>query len=138
VAVLPFTVVGPFAGVLLDRWSRQRVLLVSNLVRVVLVALVAAVVLLSDGTPDGGSLGALYGLVLTTLSINRFLLAGLGASLPKTVAKRLLVPANSITPTLGTGAFGTGFGLGLAMRLRAGSGHPPPTRRSCSWAASCS
>ncbi len=122
VAVLPFTVVGPFAGVLLDRWSRQRVLLVSNLVRVALVALVAGVVLAGDGRLDGGVLVALYVLVLATLTVNRFLLAGLGASLPKTVEARLLVPANAITPTLGTGAFGTGFGLGLLLRLLAGPG----------------
>lgn len=122
VAVLPFTVVGPFAGVLLDRWSRQRVLLVSNLVRVVLVALVAVVVLLGDGRPAGGVLVALYVLVLAALTVNRFLLAGLGASLPKTVRPGLLVPANAITPTLGTGAFGTGFGLGLGTRLLLGSG----------------
>lgn len=122
VAVLPFTVVGPFAGVLLDRWSRQRVLLVSNLVRVVLVLGIAVVVAGSGGTPDGATYGLLFGTVLLALSVNRFLLAGLGAALPKTVGRRLLVPANSITPTLGTAAFGTGFGLGLAVRLVAGSG----------------
>ncbi|WP_380164205.1 hypothetical protein [Jannaschia sp. R86511] len=121
VAVLPFTVVGPFAGVLLDRWSRQRVLLVSNLVRVVLVTLVAGVVLAGGGAFTGGVLVALYVLVLATLTVNRFLLAGLGAALPKTVPARLLVPANSITPTLGTGAFGTGFGLGLLVRLLVGA-----------------
>ena len=122
VAVLPFTVVGPFAGVLLDRWPRQRVLLVSNLVRAVLVAGIAAVVLASGGTPTGATYAALYEVVLAALTVNRFLLAGLGASLPKTVRRHLLVPANAITPTLGTGAFGTGFGLGLLVRLLAGSG----------------
>ncbi len=121
-AVLPFTVVGPFAGVLLDRWSRQRVLLVSNLVRVVLVLLVAGVVLAGDGSFAGSVLVALYVLVLTTLTVNRFLLAGLGASLPKTVRRELLVPANAITPTVGTGAFGTGFGLGLGVRFVLGAG----------------
>lgn len=122
VTVLPFTVVGPFAGVLLDRWSRQRVLLVSNLVRVALVVLLAVVVLLGDGRPAGSVLIALYVLVLTTLTVNRFLLAGLSASLPKTVRPGLLVPANAITPTLGTGAFGVGFGLGLGTRLVLGPG----------------
>ena len=36
VLLLPFTVVGPWAGVLLDRWRRRGVLLVGNAVRVVL------------------------------------------------------------------------------------------------------
>ena len=31
VLLLPFTVVGPWAGVLLDRWRRRQVLLVGNL-----------------------------------------------------------------------------------------------------------
>ena len=35
VLLLPFTVVGPFAGPLLDRWRRRQVLLVGNLVRTV-------------------------------------------------------------------------------------------------------
>ncbi|MFC5381280.1 MFS transporter [Aquipuribacter nitratireducens] len=124
VAVLPFTVVGPFAGVLLDRWSRQRVLLVSNLVRVVLALAVAALVVAADGRLEGGVLGALYLLVLAALSVNRFLLAGLGASLPHVVPRALLVPANAVTPTLGTGAFGAGFGLGLGLRLALGPGAP--------------
>ena len=34
VLLLPFTIVGPWAGVLLDRWRRRQVLFVGNLVRV--------------------------------------------------------------------------------------------------------
>ena len=122
VAVLPFTLVGPFAGVLLDRWPRQRILLVANLVRTVLVLLVAAVVLAGEGSFAGTTLVLLYVLVLTALSVNRFLLAGLGASLPKTVDPSLLVTANAMTPTIGTGAFGAGFALGLGLRVLLGSG----------------
>ena len=36
VILLPYSVVGPFAGALLDRWDRRRVLLVANLLRAVL------------------------------------------------------------------------------------------------------
>src|SRR5665647_2019587 len=39
--LLPYSLVGPFAGVLLDRWSRQRILLVSNALRAGLLVLVA-------------------------------------------------------------------------------------------------
>jgi hypothetical protein len=42
VILLPYCLVGPFAGVLLDRWWRQRVLVLANLVRAVLVLGVAA------------------------------------------------------------------------------------------------
>ena len=31
--LLPFSVLGPFAGVLLDRWSRRQVLVYTNLIR---------------------------------------------------------------------------------------------------------
>ena len=120
--VLPFTLVGPFAGVLLDRWSRQRVLLLSNLVRVVLAVAVAALVLASGGDLGGSSLVGLYVLVLGALTVNRFILAGLGASLPKTLDRSLLVTANAITPTVGTGAFGVGFGVGFGIRFLLGAG----------------
>ncbi len=120
--VLPFTLVGPFAGVLLDRWSRQRVLLLSNLVRVVLAVAVALLVLASGGEFDGSLLVGLYVLVLAALTVNRFILAGLGASLPRTVDRSLLVTANAITPTLGTGAFGVGFGVGFGIRFLLGAG----------------
>ena len=40
--LLPYSLVGPFAGVLLDRWWRQRVLVIANLLRAVLVLGVAA------------------------------------------------------------------------------------------------
>ena len=44
VILLPYSLVGPFAGALLDRWDRRRVLLVANLLRAVLILAVAVVV----------------------------------------------------------------------------------------------
>ena len=44
VGILPYTIVGPFAGVLLDRWRRRQILLVANAVRAVLVVGAAALV----------------------------------------------------------------------------------------------
>src|ERR687893_1800519 len=44
VLLLPYSLVGPFAGALLDRWDRRRVLLVANLVRAVLTLVVAVLV----------------------------------------------------------------------------------------------
>ncbi len=110
VVLLPFSVLGPFAGVLLDRWSRRQVLWAANLARVGLTALVAAVV--AAGLPDP----ALYGAVLVCLSVNRFLLAGLSAALPHTVAAEDLVTANSLAPTAGTAAFVTGLAAGAVVR----------------------
>ncbi len=109
VLLLPFTVVGPWAGVLLDRWRRRQVLLYGNLVRVVLTATIAAVMVLQGVGP------LVYVLALVTLSVNRFLLAALSASLPKVVDGPLLLTANSLTPTLGAASAGVGALLGFVL-----------------------
>lgn len=109
VLLLPFTVVGPWAGVLLDRWRRRQVLLYGNLVRVLLTAAIALVMVLHGVGP------LVYVLALVTLSVNRFLLAALSASLPKVVDGPLLLTANSLTPTLGAASAGIGALLGFVL-----------------------
>lgn len=109
VLLLPFTVVGPFAGPLLDRWRRRQVLFVGNAVRVVL-ALVLALLIATDGVSVG-----VYVLALVTLGINRFLLAALSASLPRVVPRDQLLIANTLTPTLGAAAAVVGAALGLLV-----------------------
>ncbi len=80
--LLPFSVLGPFVGVFLDRWSRRQILAVSNFVRVLLLLPLAAAVAANVEGP------LLFGLVLAALSVNRFLLAGLSAALPHVVRSR--------------------------------------------------
>jgi MFS family permease len=109
VLLLPFTIVGPFAGVLLDRWRRRQVLLLGNLVRVAL-AVVLAVQLATSGVGP-----AVYVLTLLTLSVNRFLLSALSAGLPHVVPRDQLLMANSVTPTLGAASAGAGGAVGLAL-----------------------
>ncbi|WP_066583330.1 MFS transporter [Cellulomonas timonensis] len=116
VLLLPFTIVGPWAGVLLDRWRRRQVLLVGNLVRAV-IALVIAVLMVTVGVGP-----AVYVLALLALSVNRFLLSALSASLPRVVDGPLLLTANSLTPTLGAGAVGVGGAIGLGLGLVLPSG----------------
>jgi MFS family permease len=111
VVLLPFSILGPFVGVFLDRWSRRQILALSNAIRVVLVALIALGVA-SDLTGP-----ALYALILAALSVNRFLLAGLSASLPHVVDPPDLIMANAVTPTSGTLAALAGFAVGSADRL---------------------
>jgi len=116
VLLLPFTIVGPFAGVLLDRWRRRQVLLFGNLVRVGLTA-VLAVLLATVGVGP-----AVYVLTLVTLSINRFLLSALSAGLPHVVPREQLLMANAVSPTLGAAAAGVGGGLGLLLGRLAPAG----------------
>ena len=74
VLLLPFTIVGPWAGVFLDRWRRQRVLLAGNLIRAVLAVVIGLIILTVGVNP------VVYVLALVTLSVNRFLLAAMSAS----------------------------------------------------------
>lgn len=115
VMLLPFTVVGPFAGPLLDRWRRRNVLAICNGLRLVFAFALAVLVFVAPGS------WVIYVLALVTLGINRFLLSALSAGLPHTLPKNLLVMANSITPTLGSIATVVGGGVGLVLGLTAPS-----------------
>lgn len=116
VMLLPFTIVGPFAGPLLDRWRRRQVLAVCNAVRLVLAFALAILVFANPGS------WLISVLALVTLGINRFLLSALSAGLPHTLPRDLLVMANSITPTLGSIATVLGGGTGLVLGWVAGEG----------------
>lgn len=113
---LPYSFVGPFAGVFLDEWRRRQVLVYANFLRAVLVIGVATLVW---NKHDGLSLGVA---VLVVLGVGRFVLAGLSASLPHVVAGPLLVTANALTPTTGTIFAAVGGVLGVAIRAAAGGG----------------
>jgi MFS family permease len=111
VLLLPFCVFGPFAGVLLDRWRRRQILLYGNLIRLLLCAGTAWLVLLQVPTP------VFFAAALLVTGVNRFILAGLSAALPQVVPDRLLVSANAIAPTLGTVATTVGGGAAFVVRL---------------------
>ncbi|WP_327662512.1 MULTISPECIES: MFS transporter [unclassified Streptomyces] len=111
VLLLPYSLVGPFAGVLLDRWRRRQVFLYGNLLRVLL-AFVTATLMLSH-TPDW----LFYASALCVTAVNRFVLSGLSAALPRVVDAERLVMANSISPTAGTLAATLGGGLAFGVRL---------------------
>lgn len=105
----PYSLIGPFAGVFIDRWSRRQILVYSALLRSALVAITAALM-------AAGNLGApLYVAVLLVLGVNRFFLSSLSAALPHVVAPDKLVMANSVAPTAGgvMAAVGGIAGLGL-------------------------
>src|SRR3954452_16591501 len=117
VLLLPYSLVGPFAGVFLDRWSRQRVLVIANLWRSAFIA--STVVVLATV----GARGFLfYVTALCALSVNRFYLSALSAALPHVVERRQLVVANSVTTTSGTAITVAGLGIGLALRHLVGAG----------------
>ncbi|WP_189764828.1 MFS transporter [Streptomyces xanthochromogenes] len=111
VLLLPYSLVGPFAGVLLDRWQRRSVFLYGNLLRALLAGCTALLVL--GSAPDW----LFYASALAVTAVNRFVLAGLSASLPRVVDAERLVMANSLSPTAGTLAATAGGGLAFVLRL---------------------
>ncbi|WP_198045510.1 apolipoprotein N-acyltransferase [Kitasatospora mediocidica] len=97
VTLLPFSIVGPVAGVLIDRFDRRRTLIVMSLVRALLVVAGAAVV-------QAGSAPAAYVTVVLLLSSSRLVLTAKGAVLPRTVPRARLVPANAASAIAGMSA----------------------------------
>jgi MFS family permease len=115
VLLLPYSVIGPFAGVLLDRWWRQRVLVAANAARGVAVLAVAAEI-------GSGVAGVpLYTSALVIISMSRFVLSALSAAQPHVVAPAELVTANSVAATGGTVAAAAGGGLAIAVRAVVGT-----------------
>src|SRR4051794_20059386 len=116
VLLIPYSLVGPFAGVWLDRWSRRSILLRANVIRAVLVAVVAALV--ASGV--GG--GPFYLAGLAVFSVNRFVLAALSAALPHTVETPVLVSANALSTTSGALVTVVGGGAALGVLQVTGQG----------------
>ncbi|MET0233460.1 MAG: MFS transporter [Kibdelosporangium sp.] len=108
--LLPYSLVGPFAGALLDRWDRRRVIVVASLLRAVLVVLAAA------GLLAGAPSQVLFLMSLLVLGVSRFIGSGFSAALPHLVPERNLVQANSIAVTLGSVVAVIGGGCAIGLR----------------------
>lgn len=116
ILLLPYSIIGPFAGVLLDRWRRRNVLVRANLLKALLT--IPVIVVVGAGQADL----VLGFFVLLVLAVGRFILAGLSASLPHVVSGRELITGNALAPTSGTIAVGVGAVLGVGIRALAGGG----------------
>jgi MFS family permease len=112
VLLLPYSVLGPFVGVFLDRWSRRASLAVANLSRAVFV--VPAAICVWYGFENMVFLLA----ALCVVALNRFYLAGLSAAQPHVVEPERLVTANSFATTAGTVCYSAGLAsAGGAVRI---------------------
>ena len=104
---VPYTIVSPLLGVIIDRWDRRRLLFVANGLRAIVVAVIALV-----GTGRVGD-AALFLAFLLTLTSTRVVLATKAAALPSTVAGSSLVEANALSQLGGAmfqlGGAGIGF-----------------------------
>ncbi len=110
VVLLPYSIVGPFVGTILDRVSRQRALLFSNLARAANLLVVAWLVFTGQTGVE------LTVFVLVAFGINRLILAGLSAGLPLIIETKSLISANALAVTGGSVLVVLGGGLGVAIR----------------------
>jgi MFS family permease len=88
-ATVPRVVLGSVAGVLVDRWDRRRVLVVSNLALAV-----ALLPLLAVRSED--SVWVVYVVAVVVFSLALLVAPAEGALLPRLVGEDLLVPANAL------------------------------------------
>ncbi len=115
VLFLPYSLLGPFAGALLDRWDRRWVLVYANAGRMVLVLIVALLFVI--GAPDKP---LLCGALLVN-GFNRFVASGLSAALPHVVPRPQVVTMNSVATAAGSVAAFLGANFMLVPRVLFGA-----------------
>ncbi len=115
VLYLPYSVLGPFAGALLDRWDRRLVLVGANLGRLLLVVAVAT--LLAAGVGDRP---ILFGALIVN-GFTRFVSSGLSAALPDVVPPGQVVTMNAVASATGAVAAFLGAIFMLLVRWRFGA-----------------
>ena len=115
VLFLPYSLLGPFAGALLDRWDRRLVLVGANLGR--LLSVIAVGVLLAFGV---GDIPILCGALIVN-GFTRFVASGLSASLPHVVPRRQVVTMNSVATAAGAVATFLGADFMLVPRWLVGA-----------------
>ncbi len=110
VVLLPYSLIGPYVGTFLDRFSRQRIIRNCNYIRAINLLIIAYLV-------NIGSTGIILTVfVLLAFGVNRLILAGLSAGLPLLVKKEELIAANALAVTGGTIWVVIGGGIGIAAK----------------------
>jgi hypothetical protein len=116
VLFLPYSLLGPFAGALMDRWDRRLVLVGANIGRLILIAGIGTILAVRAGEMP---------LLVTALLANglaRFVTSGLSASLPHVVPREQVVTMNSVATAAGAVAAFLGANFMLVPRFFVGAG----------------
>lgn len=116
VLFLPYSLLGPFAGALMDRWDRRLVLVGANVGRLILIAGIGTI--LAVGAGDIPLLVA----ALFANGLARFVASGLSASLPHVVPREQVVTMNSVATASGAAAAFVGANFMLVPRFVVGAG----------------
>ena len=110
VVLLPYSIIGPFVGTILDRVSRQRAIVFSNLSRAITLSIIALLLF------QGHTGIEITVFVLIAFGVNRLILAGLSAGIPLMIESKSLISANALAVTGGSVWVVLGGGIGLGMR----------------------
>ncbi|ORV91993.1 MFS transporter [Mycobacterium interjectum] len=116
VLFLPYSLLGPFAGALMDRWDRRLVLVGATTARLILIAGIGTILAVRAGDMP---------LLIAALFANglaRFVASGLSASLPHVVPREQVVTMNSVATASGAAAAFLGANFMLVPRFFAGAG----------------
>ncbi|CAM4303272.1 2-acyl-glycerophospho-ethanolamine acyltransferase [Mycobacterium basiliense] len=116
VLFLPYSLIGPFAGALMDRWDRRLVLVGANAGRLVFIAGIATILAVG-----AGDLLLLCGALLAN-GLARFVASGLSAALPHVVPREQVVTMNSVAIAAGAVSAFLGANFMLLPRWLAGGG----------------
>ena len=98
----PSLIIGPLAGVYVDRWSRKWVMIVSDIIRGILVILI----------PFTTSLWQIYLIMFLVSSVSRFFFPAFNSALPNIVPREHLLKANSLSQTTFNASLVVGPALG--------------------------
>jgi MFS family permease len=104
--IIPVFLIGPLAGVYVDRWDRRRTMFICDFLRAVLIA---AIPLFLFNTRY---LSIIYVLIFLIFSIGRFFIPAKLSIIPDLVKKEYLLMANSLVNITGMIAAVLGFGIG--------------------------
>ncbi len=104
--IIPVFLIGPIAGVYVDRWDRRRTMVVCDFLRAILVLIIPLYLMKLN------SLLPIYCVVFLVFSIGRFFVPAKMSIIPDLVKSGDLLLANSLVNTTGMVAAMFGFGLG--------------------------
>lgn len=89
--LLPYSLIAPFMGVLVDRWERRRILVLTNAIRAGLVLLISVIVHITEAE------AVLYVSLLSILGLGRLFLTTKGAVLPVVLHEKALIKGNALS-----------------------------------------
>jgi len=107
--IIPVFLIGPIAGVYVDRWDKRRTLLVCDIIRGLLVLTIPLLFMYRT------SMVPIYIIVFLIFCFSRFYVPAKMSIIPELVAKENLLVANSLMTTTGMLAFVIGCVLGGFM-----------------------